>query len=161
VRLRTSSGSRRAMPIAADDRRRTNGARWYTVPRRIVPALGQFSENSSHSVSKQPWDVLHDDVGGSYLANDSCELKPEAGLFAIEPSAPSRNADVLAGESAADDIDGGEVSSSDISHVLVSGSVRPVLCEHGPTVAVLLDLPHDRPQARAFQPELQPADAGE
>jgi hypothetical protein len=54
--------------------RGTNGASWYAVPFRIVPERGQVSENSSKSPSKQSCDVLHDDVAGSYLANNSGEL---------------------------------------------------------------------------------------
>jgi hypothetical protein len=50
-----------------------------------------------------------------------------------------------------DDINGGEISCSDISHVLESGSIRPMLCEHGATVGVLLDLPYDRAKAGALE----------
>jgi hypothetical protein len=35
------------------------------VPFRVIPARGQVSEYVSHPSSKEPWDVLHDDVSGS------------------------------------------------------------------------------------------------
>ena len=45
-------------------------------PVRIVPERGQVSENSSHPESKQPWDVLHDHVARSKVANGSGILSP-------------------------------------------------------------------------------------
>jgi len=56
--------------------RRTNGGSWYAVPFRIKPERGQVSENTLKSPSKQSCDVLHDDVAGSYLANNSGVLRP-------------------------------------------------------------------------------------
>ena len=56
--------------------RRTNGGSWYAVPFRIVPERGQVAENSLNSPSKQSCDVLHEDVAGSYLANNSGVLAP-------------------------------------------------------------------------------------
>jgi hypothetical protein len=47
----------------------------------------------------------------------------------------------LARVPSAENIDGGEVGSSDILHVLIAGSVWPVLREHRPTVGVLFHLP--------------------
>lgn len=44
---------------------RTQGARRYNRPLRIVPDRGQGPENSSKPARKQPWYVLHDDVIGS------------------------------------------------------------------------------------------------
>lgn len=45
--------------------RRTNGGRRYAFPFAVVPERGQLSEYVAHPSNKQPWDVLHDDVGGS------------------------------------------------------------------------------------------------
>lgn len=46
--------------------RGTNGRRGDAIPFRIVPALGQVSENTGHaSSSKEPWDVLQQCVAGS------------------------------------------------------------------------------------------------
>ena len=58
--------------------RGTKGTRRQTIPFRIVPALGQVSENTSHvRVSKQTWNVLHEDVSGSKCANGSDVFTPE------------------------------------------------------------------------------------
>jgi len=124
--------------------RGTHVERANTRPLCIVPAIGQRSENVVKSSSKECCDVFHDDVAGFQLANDSCVLMPESRSLAVEPCALASVTDVLAGKSSANNVNGGEVSSSDIFHVLVSGNVRPMLREHRPTVGVLLDLPHDR-----------------
>jgi hypothetical protein len=65
--------------------RGTNGGRWDAVPLRVIPALGQVSENFAHPPSsKEPWYVLHEHVGRSYQANESRELGPEP-AFVIWP----------------------------------------------------------------------------
>ncbi len=56
-------------PIAAV--RGADGASWYTVPRRIVPERGKASEYGSHPETKQAWDVFHEDVAWSNLANET------------------------------------------------------------------------------------------
>ena len=45
-------------------------------PSCIKPHFGQVSENSLKAPSKQSCDVLHDDVTGSYFANNSGVLRP-------------------------------------------------------------------------------------
>jgi hypothetical protein len=54
----------------------------------------------------------------------------------------SGNADGLAREPSADEIDGCEVVGSDIMYVLVTGDMGPMLREHLPTERVPLDLPY-------------------
>ena len=54
----------------------TNGGSRYAVPFRVIPERGQVSENSAHTSNKQVCDVLHDDVAGSNLANNSGVLAP-------------------------------------------------------------------------------------
>jgi hypothetical protein len=50
-------------PVA--DMWRTNGGRWNALPLRVIPDLGQVSENSPNSLSKQSCDVFHDDEARS------------------------------------------------------------------------------------------------
>jgi hypothetical protein len=66
----------------------------------------------------------------------------------------------LAGVSARDEIDGLKVVGSDITDILITGNVGPVLREHAPTKWVDFDLP------RAFhpgplKPKIEAADTGE
>ena len=56
-------------PVAAV--RGANGASWNAVPLRVIPERGQVSENSSEPPSKESCDVLHEDVPGSKLANET------------------------------------------------------------------------------------------
>jgi hypothetical protein len=52
-------------PHAVPSVRRTNGGSWYAMPFRIIPELGQVSDNSVKPPSKECCDVLHDDVARS------------------------------------------------------------------------------------------------
>jgi hypothetical protein len=82
------------------------------VPFRIKPERGQVSENSVKAPSKQSCDVLHEDVSGSYLANNSGVLRPKAAALARKACTFSGEADVLARETAADEIDTAVASPS-------------------------------------------------
>jgi hypothetical protein len=113
----------------------------YVVPFCIIPAFGQVSENSAKPpasfftwASKQVCDVLHDDVSRSKFANKTGDLAPQSAAGAISNSGPlSRNADVLAGEPACDDIDGNSIGSKSfcgkLAHVSVARDIGPVLGE--------------------------------
>jgi hypothetical protein len=66
----------------------------------------------------------------------------------------------LAGEAAADEVDGGEVVGADVSHVLEPLGVGEVLGEDGAAVGVLLDLP-GRVHPCSLEAEVEAADACE
>jgi hypothetical protein len=72
-------------PETVTSMRGTNGRSLNAVPFRVIPALGQISENSSKPSSQQVCDVLHDNVARSQLANDSRHLEPKTGLLSIKP----------------------------------------------------------------------------
>jgi hypothetical protein len=84
--------------------RGTNGESRYAVPLRIKPDLGKVSEYLVQPSSKQRCDVLHDDVAGSNLANNSGVLGPETRASALNSCALACDGDILAGESAADEV---------------------------------------------------------
>jgi hypothetical protein len=53
----------------------------YKTPLSIIAEFGKFSrDNSSISVRKDAWDVLQQDVLGSYLANAPSGIGPEVSL---------------------------------------------------------------------------------
>jgi len=85
--------------------RGANGRSRDAVPLRVIPARGQVSENTLKPPSKESCDVLHDDVAGSKLANESRVLAPKTRACPVDSSALAGEADVLAGESAAEDVD--------------------------------------------------------
>jgi hypothetical protein len=76
-------------------------------PRRVIPERGQVSQDlgkrSSSVDSKETWDVLHEDVSGSQLANDTGELGPEPARVALALAAAS-GGDRLAGEASNDEV---------------------------------------------------------
>ncbi len=81
--------------------RGANGGSWYAVPLRVIPALGQVSENSSEPQGKVPWDVFQQDVAGSYCANDSEDFGPKMTLVKLSlpvPGETERLAWVASGE---------------------------------------------------------------
>jgi len=71
----------------------------------IIPHFGQVSENSSKPARSEHWGVLHEDVAGSYFANDSGHVTPHARPIPVDSCAFSGCTDVLTWESPADDID--------------------------------------------------------
>jgi hypothetical protein len=73
------------------------------IPRhtRARPGL----QDSPESSSKESCDVLHDDVAGSKLANETRVLAPKTRACPVDPGSLAGEADVLAGEAAAEDVD--------------------------------------------------------
>src|SRR5690606_18081632 len=95
---------------------------------------GQGSENGIQPSRKQRSDVLQDNEARSQFANKTGDFVEQAAPLSCEASALSCKADVLAGEPAADDIDGNSIGSKSLcgklAHVSVAGDIGPVLCEH-------------------------------
>jgi hypothetical protein len=81
----------------------TDEGRWYAVPLRVIPECGQVAEYVSHSPSKQPWDVFHENEPGSYVANGPLECWPEPPAICLRESFAGE-ADGLAGESTANKV---------------------------------------------------------
>lgn len=132
-----------------------------TTPLRIEPQRGQVPEHSVESSSSESCDVLHEDEAGSYLAHDPSELRPEAGALAVDALSLPGVADVLAGESASD-----EIHDSTPRAAVEGGDIRP---HRARSQATFLHLAHqsrggesvplhetDRANARALQTEGEP-----
>ena len=167
--------------------RRTNGGSRYAVPFRVIPDLGKVSENTVKAPSKQSCDVLHDDVAGSYLANETGELAPQSRPGAIDAVAASGGGDVLTGKTSADNInwsvlDGARglpvrttlnnsprppLSASDARgvgkrpDVVMDRHPRPMFRQHLAAERIDLAERHRLEPARALQPEAETADAAE
>jgi hypothetical protein len=113
--------------------RGTNGESWYAMPVRIIPERGQVSENRVQPSRKQRSDVLHDEDLGSKFANEADDFGPEPRTLASKACTRSGQTDVLAGEPAADDIDGNSIGSKSLCgklpHVPIAGDIGPVLGE--------------------------------
>ncbi len=143
----------------------TNGGSWYAVPLRIKPERGQVSENSLKPPSKECCDVLHDDVAWSKLANKSGVLRPKAAPLALNSRAFSCNTDVLAGEPAADDINGNSVSGKSVgceaSDIFVLPHLWPMLRQHLAAERINLAECNRLKSARPLKAEREAADAAE
>jgi hypothetical protein len=139
----------------------TDEGRWYAVPLCVVPEAGQVSEYVSHSPSKETWDVLHEHVPGSKVANDARECWPEPPAIRLREPPPG-GADRLARESAANKVRGSAVSPPGEagSHVVMPGHLGPVLGEDLAAPWVNLHLAHDG-HSSPFQAEVEPSDAAE
>jgi hypothetical protein len=140
--------------------RGTNVRSSYSVPFRVIPERGKVTENGSHSSSKERCDVLHDDIAGSYFANDPSKLVPKTGPSTGEASTFSSDADVLAWESAADEVDVVIALRRERPHVFMLRDFRPVLFEDCGCIRVNLHLPLAR-HARSFKAERKATDTGE
>jgi hypothetical protein len=92
--------------------RGAEGLSRYAVPESIIPARGQVSEYGAESSTKQSWDVFDNHKPRLKFANNSRVLRPKAAPSTREASASAGEADVLARESSADDIDFSKIVSS-------------------------------------------------
>lgn len=74
-----------------------------------IPEVRQPSKDDaevgSSVAGKQARDVLDKNPGGAEFSDDAMELEPEPAACAIKPRTTARNAEILAGEAAADDVD--------------------------------------------------------
>ena len=145
--------------------RGANGCRWNAIPLRIIPERGQRPEYVAQPSIKQLWAVLQDDEAGSYLANEPGELKPKPAPLPCETEAASGSAKILAGEAAADDIDGNSIGSKSFAgegpDIVIARHLRPMLRQHAPAEGFDLAEGDRLEAARPLQPQAEAADARE
>jgi hypothetical protein len=94
-------GSQHEEAIAAV--RGSDGCRWYAVPFRRPPALGQRSEYCVKWSAEDARHVFHEEEPGSHVASDTPDVIPEPSLVG-DASARSGNGDRLAREARSDEI---------------------------------------------------------
>ncbi len=127
------------------------------APLRIEPERGQVAENGSQAPSKQPCDVLQQDVAGSKLANAAGDLWPEPPRVGLG-LAGAGVGDGLAGEPGGHNGNWRDARIVDLLEVAEVGDAGPALGEHRGAVGVGLGLPGD-PGAVALKRQVQAADA--
>jgi hypothetical protein len=91
-------------PDAVSSVRGTNGARRYAMPFRIMPDLGQVSENRVQPSTKQRCHVLQQRISRSNHANGSNHFPPESRTGSGKSGASAGERDVLAGKARTDDV---------------------------------------------------------
>jgi hypothetical protein len=139
--------------------RRSDGGSGDHVPRPHVPEVVKVSEDASEAAPGERGDVFDEDDARADFADEARVLPPEAGPLAFDAGAFAGKADVLAGESAAHDVDGGKISSC--ADVVMAVCLGPVPREHAPAEFIDLDLPNGAGPEHALEGELEAADAGE
>jgi hypothetical protein len=75
------------------------------APFRIEPDLGQRSKNSIQPPSNERWAVFHEAVARSNFAKDAMHVPPEAASLSVDAGSTACGANVLAGESAGNNVD--------------------------------------------------------
>jgi hypothetical protein len=117
-----------------------------------VTRSGEVGDNLLQAPPNESRDVLRDDEARLELADNARVFVPEAGAVASDkPCAFASEANVLAWEPAADDVDVGQATRSNCSHVFMSHRFRPMRRQHFTAELVTLDLPQHRPKPRTFE----------
>jgi len=148
--------------------RGANGCRGNALPFAHVPERVQIAKDvldegglpASVVVpvgSQETWDVLHEDVAGSKIANGAGELGPEPALVSAT-SSPSGDAGRGAGEAAGDEVDPRQRREVDVADVGMLNGPREALGEQGAPEVVSLDLPCRSP-ARPLKAKVEQPDA--
>ena len=104
-------------------------------------------------------DVFHDDDAGSSVANGSSELPPQPATRPTKPRPPSRAADVLTREAAAQDVDRGETHHR--LHVAEVLRPRPPALQYVTRVRVDLAVPLNPATEDRLHCQVEAADAAE
>lgn len=136
----------------------------YAVPLRVIPDRGQVTQDDGESAASEDGDVLDNHEAGPKIANESGKMEPEAGPRACNTSVLAGLAEVLAGEAAADDIDGSVPSSKlgcvQLRDIVVAVNVGPMAGKNCPAVGV--DFAEgDGAEAGALEAETEAADSAE
>lgn len=126
----------------------------------------QVSEYPVSAASSESRAVLNNDETGSDVGNDPAVFDPESRPRSFEPRTFAGEADILAGESSANNLNAScvpvipEALARKLSDVSVTGDTRPVFCEH--TLAIWVNFAErDGSHSRSFEPEGEAADAAE
>src|SRR5262245_2472056 len=118
----------------------TNGVSRYAMPFRVIPERGQVSENVAQPSIKQRCGVFHDDKSGSNFANNSGVLFPKSTVNAVQSGAGTDLGNVLAGETAANSVNGNSICpqtvGGELAHVAIASDCRPLFSEDTATVRV-------------------------
>ena len=138
--------------------RGTTRCRRNNLPLRVIPHLGQVANDKVESSLDESGDVLHEDVAGSKVANNSGELGPEPARVFLRETLTGET-DGLAGESSGDEVDS-LCASVDVPDVLVAFDSGPVMGEDRAAVGVDLALPSDR-EACSLQAKIKSPNARE
>jgi hypothetical protein len=119
-------------------------------PLHRVTEVAEVADNDVQAPPNESRDVLDDDPPRGELADDPGVLAPQAGAGASEAGSSASDGDVLAGESAAEDVDRGKNSSTNCADVVMAYGLRPVFREDVAAEWIAFHLPHNVAYAGHF-----------
>jgi hypothetical protein len=128
------------------------------MPFRIMPDLGQVSENGSHPSTKQRCHVFQDREARSNHANGSNHFPPQSRTGSGKSGACPRKANILARKSGADDVGIRVLRCGHVAHV---GNARKPCFKDARGVWISLGKSDGFKAARTVQTEGKTADASE
>jgi hypothetical protein len=113
------------------------------MPLRIIPERCKAPEDFVQSATAKLLDVFDEDEARPDFGDDAVHLEPKAGTLSSEADASTIDADVLAREASADDINSiksvcRESLCCDVADIFIDRHLWPVLVENG--AAERLDL---------------------
>ena len=152
-------------PDAIPPVRCANGGSGYAMPLRIIPERREAPEHRFQSARSKGTDVFGDDVARAEFADEPVELKPETRARPFEARAFTGEADVLAGEAAANDVDWSNAvlfksCCIECPHVVIDWNVAPVFAKNRLGVGFSLAKSGGF-DARPLETQREPADARE
>ena len=145
--------------------RSADGGSGYTVPFRIIPDRSEPAEADVQSSRSKGSDVFGDEVARARFLDDPEHFKPESGPLTVEPGTFAGDADILARETAAHDVnarntDGSKSVGADLSDVIENRNVGPVATENPPGVIVSFTECNGSETAGSLKPKAESSDAG-
>lgn len=90
----------------------------------------EFQEKAVKPPNSESWDVFQEDESRSALANEPEKFKYKSTSLSLQASSSACNADILAGESATDDVHTWEVVCGQCLHIVPNGSLVKVTRPH-------------------------------
>lgn len=127
-------------------------------PRGVAEGL-QVIKHGVEAHPDQPNNVFSNDPRGPQFFDKAAILRPEVAVI-FSAQSLSREAEGLAGESAANKLDCPDIGAAQTSDIAVDGHAWPVPCEDGAAVGV--DLAEgDRSHPRSFESKAETADSRE
>jgi hypothetical protein len=148
-------------PDAIPLMRGANGGSGYTVPLRIVPERVEATEDFVQSARAKGCNILDDDVARVDFFDETAIFVPKTASLASESESVTGDADVLAGESSADNVNGFMyVLGGKSFNVFKNRHVWPVFLKNSTAYGVNF-AERNGSHTCTLKPERKPTNAGE
>jgi hypothetical protein len=120
-------------PDAVPSVGRAKGGSGNTVPLTVMPDRSEPPEHFVQSAIAKGDNVFDDRPARADFGDEAEHFEPQAGTGASKAPAASGNTDILAGETAADRVNGNSVcfqtAGAELSDIIVNWHMRPMMCQ--------------------------------